>query len=1279
MKKRTISALLLSPVFFVVAVYALLISPLGGPTVKILANTFVDKLHIENIEGGFAGPLTIQKLTYTNPQWRIDVGRVYADITWRCVFEPRVCVNNLEVENATIEQVSAALENDTASEESDTVALPLPVDVAQLTLKNVTVALLNANIAIESLLLEDFSGSNRIDFENLEASGLAITLNSTDANSSKSTNSAATPASNPSGQGSGPDTKSGSSLPTSYSLNYDVPTLPVIATPIPIKFSALNIKDIRFTQGDSTSQGNSTSQNEGTQRLSLLSVDDMSFQRSAIRVERVIVEHERGQVLGFVEANLKDNYPLDIELDGFATIDGQRQNITLNASGALDDINVTIAATGMITANTTLSANFLSESLPINFDANWQAQPIPTVENASLDAGQLTISGTMGDYKLKGNGSANVPDMGDVPVALDVVLKKNNIYVNEADISALEGSIKNTGTLYLNDTIAWQGKTTLKNVSAQQFSEFAPAKLQGNIDSILQYSEAGGLHVSLRDMDITGVLRSSPIRVVGEAVYAGPSDLLVTNLNVEQDQNRIKAVAQVLNKRYINADIDVDIAEVSMLYSDVSGSVKGAIKASGPWQNPSTTSNISLSDISVSPNLNAQAAQQGALNGDVSISGTYENHDAEIALSLPDNAVNLAMSGSWKAQHWKGTISDSKLEIANMRWLLSSPFNLDIGMPTETSPITAKVSSHCWSSRGEGELCIENVNYQENKASWDITASSLPVGLWAHELAPLTVSKASDAALTVKSQGNYSAADPIDATFTASLSSAKWQLGESRPIELTINSMETSGNIKQGKLTSTSLISSEDIGDATLMLNTRPLDDKKPLDGTLLMEGLDVSPLKPLSPAIRTLTGLLNGKITLGGYIDDPALNGELTIENGAIDIQDTPVSLSDWNQTIVLDGQQANLDGSFILGGGKGSLKGDINWSSTPSANFTLQGDSFEIRQPNTRLKISPNIDIAATKEKIDVTGDVNIPWARIEIASLPDNAVSPSKDVHLRGEPRSEDPLNIVHANVMVHIDQAKKEEVKIEAFGLTASLYGGIRINTQPALVGYGDLQILNGRYNAYGQNLIIKTGEIQFNGPISQPSLLVEAIRNPAKTDDDVIAGIRIDGSADSPSINLFSQPAMDQQGVLSYLLTGSGPNSGSSDPNYAALLLGFGLSNTESLTGQVGSALGIDDFSLSTNEDKLSLTGQINDRLSVEYNVDVGLGNNDVNSTLRRRQLPPDLALKYQLLPNLYLEAIQTTLEDQSEFALDLYYEFFLGENRRRSESDDEQSDKEKND
>ena len=150
-----------------------------------------------------------------------------------------------------------------------------------------------------------------------------------------------------------------------------------------------------------------------------------------------------------------------------------------------------------------------------------------------------------------------------------------------------------------------------------------------------------------------------------------------------------------------------------------------------------------------------------------------------------------------------------------------------------------------------------------------------------------------------------------------------------------------------------------------------------------------------------------------------------MTVSNGAIDIQDTPVTLADWNQKVALDGQNAALDGTFLLGGGKGALKGELDWSSNPSATFNLKGNGFEIRQPNIRLKVSPNIDIAATKEKVDVSGEVNIPWARIEIESLPESAVSPSKDVHLRGEPDREEPLDIVHASVLVNIDKTKPKK--------------------------------------------------------------------------------------------------------------------------------------------------------------------------------------------------------------------------------------------------------------
>ena len=1273
MRKRTLSAILLSPILLLVAIYALLISPLGGPTVKLIANSFVTNLSIDDIEGSFADTLEIHNLQWENAQWRVLSKYAYIDVTWRCFFEPKVCVNELTLENATLTQLAAAPETVEETNAGDEFSLPIPIEVGYLSLTDINVALLTTTVEVDELELTNFSGNQTLALDSLATKGVRIALieQNTDT-SSVAANTASQAQSSPSQQTpkqstektakqATPDDKS--ALPSSYSLSYEVPELPTITAPIPVSLGALLVEDLHFIQGAST------------QKISLISLLDAQFKDSDIAIEEMVVAHEQGEVKAKANATLSENFPLSIAARAKTVLDDAPLTINLNASGALDDLALSVNTKGAVNADANLAANVLNAELPIEFTAKWQEQPIPTMENATLKAGTLSLQGTMGDYQLKGSGAATLPDIGNVPVSLDVVLKKNNIYVNQANIQALEGSLVNTGTLYLNESIAWEGKTTLSNVSAQRFSTYAPENLSGEIESILQYSERGGLHMSLKDMQVSGVLQDKPLEIIGNAVYAGPSDLFVTNVSIiqegENEKNAIRAIAQVLNKRHLNADITISANTINSLYPEVSGAINGKISASGPWQNPSANGKLSLSNVTVSPNLNTSAAQQGPLSGEVTLDGTYKDHQAQVDLSVPGNQVAFSFKGAWTNNHWIGQISDTQLELANMQWMLSSPFTLDIG----TAPVTAKIGQHCWTSRREGELCISNVNYQDSKASWDIKATSLPVGLWANELVPTMVSAPSEATLSVQTKGSYSQQDPIDASFTASMSAAPWQLGETRPLTLTINSFETNGKIKQGQLKSTSLISSQDIGDATLTLNTRPFEEKIPLDGKLVMEGLDVAPLKPLSPAIRTLTGLLNGNITLSGYVDDPSLNGELTVSNGAIDIQDTPVTLADWNQKVVLSDQTAALDGSFVLGGGKGTLKGELDWSSEPSATFKLKGNSFEIRQPNIRLKVSPNIDVAATKEKVDVTGEVNIPWARIEVESLPESAVSPSKDVHLRGEPDKEEPLDIVHASVLVNIDKNKTEEVKLEAFGLTASLFGGIRVNTQPALVGYGDLQIINGRYSAYGQQLIIQTGEVQFNGPIDQPLLLVEAIRDPAKTDDDVIAGIRIDGATDAPSINLFSEPSMDQQGVLSYLLTGSGPDSGgSSDPNYAALLLGFGLSNTETLTGQLGSALGIDDFSLSTNENMLSVTGQINDRLSVEYNVDVGLSNNDANSTLRRRQLPPDLALKYQLLPSLYLEAIQTTLEDQSEFALDLYYEFFLGDTRTRKDDDNDGDD-----
>lgn len=200
----------------------------------------------------------------------------------------------------------------------------------------------------------------------------------------------------------------------------------------------------------------------------------------------------------------------------------------------------------------------------------------------------------------------------------------------------------------------------------------------------------------------------------------------------------------------------------------------------------------------------------------------------------------------------------------------------------------------------------------------------------------------------------------------------------------------------------------------------------------------------------------------------------------------------------------------------------------------------------------------------------------------------------------------------------------------------------------VTAFGDLQIVNGEYRAYGQELLIRTGELQFNGPLSQPLLFIEAIRDPELTEDNVTAGIRIDGVASQPNIELFSEPGLDQAQTLAYLLFGSGSLGAdeSSDPNYTGLLFGLGVSNSGGITSSLGEALGVDNLRLQTkgsdDDTKVTVSGQLSKKLTVEYGV--GVFNSESEVTLR-----------YQLMPKLFVEAVKGFYD-----SILVYYRFSSG-------------------
>ena len=147
-----------------------------------------------------------------------------------------------------------------------------------------------------------------------------------------------------------------------------------------------------------------------------------------------------------------------------------------------------------------------------------------------------------------------------------------------------------------------------------------------------------------------------------------------------------------------------------------------------------------------------------------------------------------------------------------------------------------------------------------------------------------------------------------------------------------------------------------------------------------------------------------------------------------------------------------------------------------------------------------------------------------------------------------------------------------------------------------------------------------------------------------TEDDVIAGVRVTGSADQPKAEIFSDPVMSQQEALSYLLRGQGLSSGQSDSAaMTSMLIGMGVAQSGQVVGKIGETFGVSNLALDTegvgDSSQVVVSGYVLPGLQVKY----GVGIFDSLATL---------TLRYRLMPKLYVEAVSGI--DQ---ALDLLYQF----------------------
>lgn len=373
-------------------------------------------------------------------------------------------------------------------------------------------------------------------------------------------------------------------------------------------------------------------------------------------------------------------------------------------------------------------------------------------------------------------------------------------------------------------------------------------------------------------------------------------------------------------------------------------------------------------------------------------------------------------------------------------------------------------------------------------------------------------------------------------------------------------------------------------GRAGFVLRTDDLRDPDAgIGGSLSASWPDLAALALLSPEVGEVGGKLSVAIDVAGTATSPVVSGNAALADGRVSVPEWGILIDRIDAAAESPGGRAlEFSGSGFLEDQEIRISGrtELDPAAGWPTRVSLNGDNLLVANTaDARVLASPDFDVDIRLPRIDVSGIVRVPEARISVEEIANQGVpaSPDSVVHGRVESEPIRPLEIT-ADVRVELGDAVRYTGSNLDVGLNGALSLGYQSGRSPTANGAVTLE---GSYDAYGQSLTLERGELLFAGPLDDPAIDVLAARSIGTT----TVGIRLSGTLSAPTPSLFSDPAMSEANTLSYLMFGR-PLSASDDEQTASLqsaALALGLQQALPAVQRVGETLGLDELSIEPTE------------------------------------------------------------------------------------------------
>ncbi len=827
-------------------------------------------------------------------------------------------------------------------------------------------------------------------------------------------------------------------------------------------------------------------------------------------------------------------------------------------------------------------------------------------------------------YALLASGPLQIGDFTPVGMRIEGSLGHDRLHINSGALSMLGGAASISGDAIWSPKNQWRLAGAMKDMDTAQLRAALPGRVS------FEYQGSGEGYGGGEDLDaefrnLTGRVRGAAARGSGKIQRRG------ADWHFEQIKVAAGGLGLDLDGVIGPAARDLKFSVIANDLAILSPGSRGRIRASGSWLGPNAEpvvklqasgrdlsyGNVQVAEIDAKIDLDPRARQKSTVElraGDISMSGRRlqrlvfdldgpaEASVARFEAQMSDIVLRSTADGAFSGGAWRGRWRNIEIDNkAALHLKLTAPANIAVALDS------GRFERFCL--RGAtAQLCPE--------ASWDaaawrsaLSANDLPLGALT---AGLTSKVIYDGTIGGELELHSSGDSAIVGEVRARLRDARLRRLRARGREdvLALGSGDLELDINSDKLRGTLKLDAGNLGflDASLSATRRSGSGAEldygdwPLQAQLRAESRTLSFLSLLSQDIDRVGGKMTLDLGFGGTLGAPRVDGKMHLAEGELDLYAINLAIRQLTANVNVTANRLAFDSTSMVGAGALAARGTLYWEQNQiHGQLQLKGtDLLAVNVPEARILASPDLLFKMDGRRIEVSGEVKLPVAKIAPTDLA-GAVLTSNDEVLAGQPTATDsPPRQVVTNIRMTLG----DQVTLDTFGLSGRLTGSIltRSAEDGSTHANGELSVAEGKYAAFGRRLDIERGRLQFSGGlVSDPAVDIRA----TKQYPEVIAGVNVRGTLQAPRMTFFSTPALPQSQIVSLILAG-GNIDRAQDPSRSGAARSELLAQGGAIIAQqLGSRVGVDDVSIEQaldNSTSLVLGKYLSPHLYVSYGI-----------------------------------------------------------------------------